>query len=174
MKTEKLIIVGKTGSGKDFLLKSMIDKGLSYEPKFTSRPKREGEIDGVNYRFITNDIFEEMWSRSEIKFFQEFTIFGDKWVYGITNQNFLDGQVFIMTPHEISQMTDQDRKNCFIVYLDIDEDVRRDRLGKRNDGNDSIDRRLNADNFDFSEFDTWDLKIIDPEFDPELVYSLMV
>ena len=173
MKTEKLIIVGKTGSGKDYLLKTLKKRGLHFSPKFTSRPKREGEIHGIDYNFITNDIYESLSLEDKIKFFQKFEINNAIWVYGITQDDFKNSQLFIMTPHEISQMEVDDRLKCFIVYLDIDEEIRRQRLIDRNDTNDSIERRLSADNEDFKEFDTWDLKITDPEFDADLIYDLM-
>lgn len=173
LKTEKLIIVGKTGSGKDYLLNIMKKMGLKFSPKFTSRPKREGEVDCVDYNFITNEIFESLLTQSEIKYFQKFEINNSTWVYGITKDDFDRNQLFIMTPHEISQMELEDKLKCFIVYLDIDEEIRRQRLIDRNDSNDSIERRLSADNIDFQEFDSWDLKITDPEFDADLIYDLM-
>jgi hypothetical protein len=39
--------------------------------------------------------------------------------------------------------------------------------------NDSIKRRLDADEIDFSGFKDYDLKITDPEFEVEMVLSLM-
>lgn len=173
MKTEKLIIVGKTASGKDFLLKEMIKTGLPYFPKFTSRPKRQDEVDGVNYQFITNEDFDRMLINSEVKVSQKFEINGQTWNYGITCENFDKGQLFIMTPHEVNQLKENDRKSCFIVYLDIDPEIRKKRLMERKDNNDSIERRMSADEEDFSNFVDWDLKITDPEFESDMVWDLM-
>jgi guanylate kinase len=52
-------------------------------------------------------------------------------------------------------------QNSIIVYLDIDEDTRRERLSKRYIGgkeDDSLERRLQADKKDFEYFDSidWD------------------
>ena len=58
MKQEKFIILGKSGSGKDFLLKGLIEKGERYSPKITTRPPREGELNGVDYLFTNNQQFE--------------------------------------------------------------------------------------------------------------------
>lgn len=44
----------------------------------TSRPKRENEIDGINYYFHTKDSFEKMIKNNEML---EYTIFND-WYYG--------------------------------------------------------------------------------------------
>lgn len=172
-KNEKLIILGQSGSGKDFLSRKLIKLGLRYSPKFTTRPKRLFETDGVDYNFITNDDFLKLKTDGEIKVSQNFIIAGDVWYYGITQKNFTENQIFIMTPAELSQLCDDDQKKCFKVYLDIDLVIRRQRLTRRNDNNDSIDRRLLADQKDFADFKNYDLKITDPEFDAQMIFDLM-
>lgn len=56
MKDYQIIaIMGEAGSGKDTLMKKVLEQ----EPMVveiissTTRPPREGEVDGVNYYFIT-------------------------------------------------------------------------------------------------------------------------
>lgn len=173
LKQEKVILTGPSGSGKDFLLRGLIKMGLKYSPKFTTRPRRSLERDGVEYNFIDNSAFENIKSEKKIKVYQEFVINGSTWYYGITRENFDDNQLFIMTPHEISQLSEEDLKGCFLVYLDIDIDIRRKRISNRNDNNDSIERRLKADELDFSGLKNYDLKITDPEFEAEWVYDFM-
>ena len=173
LKHEKILLTGKSGSGKDHLLRGLIKKDLSYSPKFTTRPKRELETEGVEYNFITNDKFAELSSSDEIKVFQKFIINDDTWYYGITKENFDNNKLFIMTPFEISQLSEEDLKGCFLVYLDIDIDIRRRRISNRNDNNDSVERRLTADEIDFKDFKNYDLKITDPEFESDWVYDLM-
>ena len=173
IKQEKIILTGPSGSGKDFLLRGLIKKELKYSPKFTTRPKRYLERDGIEYNFIDNQNFEELQKEKKIKVYQSFLIGEDTWYYGITKQNFEENQLFIMTPYEISQLSEEDLKGCFLVYLDIGMEIRRKRISKRNDNNDSIERRLQADELDFKDFKGYDLKITDPEFEAEWVYDLM-
>jgi guanylate kinase len=52
-------------------------------------------------------------------------------------------------------------------------DIRRKRISNRNDNNDSIERRLQADEIDFKNFKNYDLKVTDSEFEAEWVYDLM-
>ena len=61
-------------------------------------------------------------------------------------------------------LTEEQRNNATIVYLDIDINVRRSRLQERNDNNDDIERRLASDERDFSAFVDFDIQITDPEF----------
>lgn len=173
MKNERVILVGASGSGKDYLLRKLIEKNLKYSPKLTTRPKRTLEIDGVDYNFITNDTFISLLESNQIKAYQHFIIEGVDWYYSISKENFDNNQVFIMTPHEIKSLSKEDRKECFIVYLDIKEDIRRSRILKRDDNNDSVERRINSDKIDFKDFDEYDLRITDPEFEAGLVYDLM-
>ena len=173
IKNEKVIIVGKSGSGKDHLLRGLIKKDLKYQPKITTRPRRKLEREGIEYDFTENEKFQQQLESNEIKTFQHFQIEDSDWYYAISNQNFNDNQLFIMTPHEISTLNEEDRKKCFIVYLDIPENIRRSRITRRSDNNDSVDRRMNADEIDFHLFSNYDLRITDPDFETDMVYDLM-
>lgn len=173
IKNEKIIIVGHSGSGKDFLQRELIKKGLRFQPKLTTRPKRSGETDGVEYFFITNNEFESLLKDNSVLTYQSFEIGDDIWHYAITNENFENNQIFIMTPFEISKLSEADRKKCFVVYLCIDENIRIERVQKRKDMNDSIARRFQADRKDFENFTDYDMKVTDHEFDAEIIYDLM-
>jgi len=171
MKNEKIIIVGASGSGKDYLLKGLIAKGESYEPKITTRPIREGELNGVDYNFLNEKEFSLMYEKNLIKVHQSFNIKNQKWYYAISNENFKKNNLFIMTPYEVSLLSAEERKGCFVVFLDIPEEIRRKRISERNDNNDSIERRIFADRIDFRYFKDYDMKICDSEFDINLVYD---
>ena len=173
-KKEKLIIVGKSGSGKDFALMELKSAGLASSVKITTRPIRKNEIDGISYQFLTNEKFENLLDKNELIVNQKFLNKNNEiWKYGISRDDFNKSQIFIMTPDEISQISDDDRKNCFIVYLDIDRSIRESRLIERNDNNDSIIRRMDSDENDFLNFKNYDLRITDPTFVVDLILDLM-
>lgn len=170
-KTEKIIICGHSGSGKDFLLRQLREKGLKTSIKVTTRPKRQNESEGVNYYFRTTEEFDNL----ELLVSQDF--FNDKgelWKYGILKEDFSNSQAFILTPGEINQLEPELRKGCFVVFLDIDRNIRESRISNRKDHNDSTKRRLDADEIDFKDFKDYDLKITDPEFDVDSILSLMI
>lgn len=173
-KKEKVILVGGSGSGKDFLLRGLIELGLKYSPKFTTRPKRKLETEGVEYNFLTQEEFFKSKEENAIKLYQEIKVESGTWYYGITNNTFYKSQIFIMTPNEIEQLSELELSKCFVVYLDIDEKIRRSRIGRRNDNNDSIDRRIKADHDDFKDFKKYDLKITDPQFEASWIYNFMI
>ncbi len=170
-KSEKIIVCGPSGSGKDFLLRQLKSKGLSTSIKVTTRPKRLNESDGVSYHFRNLEQFENLNLIVKQDFYNDK---GDLWKYGILKEDFNNSQAFIMTPGEISQLTEKIRRGCFVVYLDIDRQIRESRILHREDANDSVKRRLDADQKDFKNFTDYDLKITDPEFDVDSILSLML
>lgn len=179
-KKERVVIVGQSGSGKDFLMRKLVEKGMKPALKWTTRPQRKFEKDGITYSFVKESKFQEALDNGEFAFYQTFEVtpeHGDKniWYYGITNEEFNNSQVLIMTPGEIAQIDFQKDKNC-IIYLDIDRDIREKRLSRRDDKNDSIQRRLDADDEDFSEFkksSIYDIRITDADFDADDIYDLI-
>jgi len=177
-KNEKVIILGKSGSGKDFLMRKLVEKGLNPCLKWTTRPQRRFEQQGVTYNFVTDSEFTQSINEDKFLAYQTFIVTPENkdietWYYGITKEEFNNAQVFIMTPGEFSKLTSEMRKKCFVVYLDIDRKVRESRLHNREDKNDSIKRRLDSDEIDFQELKDYDLKITDPEFTADDVYDLM-
>jgi len=178
LKREKCIIVGKSGSGKDFIMRKLVERGLTPSLKWTTRPARKREIQGITYNFVTESSFQSSIENNEFLFWESFNVTpngkdSETWFYGTTNEEFEKASVFIMTPKELTSLSPEQRKECFVVYLDIDRSVRESRLLKRKDNNDSIMRRLDADEKDFTGFNDFDLKIRDPEFTVEDIFSLM-
>ena len=159
-------------------MRKIIKEGLKGGIKMTTRPMRINEIQNVTYNFSNFEDFQENLNRDNLICYQRFEVTPlnkspEIWYYGITKEEFDNSQVFIMTPGEISQIDPDIRKKCFVVYLDIDRKTRENRILKRNDNNDSVLRRLDADELDFRSFIDYDLKITDPEFTATEVLNLM-
>jgi guanylate kinase len=161
MEKKRVILVGKGGSGKDHARKVLEDMGFRYCVSHTTRPPRDGEVDGKDYHFISRDSAAHQFAAKGL--FYEYVIFNG-WVYGTSRDEFDTADLFIMTPSGISKIEPEDRKESFIIYLDIQEDVRKERLSGRRDADD-VSRRLDADDLDFAEFNDFDFRVIDPLFD---------
>ncbi|CAG7580525.1 MAG: guanylate kinase [uncultured marine phage] len=169
-KKEKLILVGHGASGKDYLAEQLLEKGLIKSRSYTSRPQRPNEIDGDVYNFVSKEEFEEMINNGE---FYEYELFKEDWYYGSTKLDWNICNLFIKTVGGVNQIREEDREGCFIVFLDISEKVRYQRLLERNDNNDDLKRRMDYDRKDFEGFEDYDLKITDEYFDSEMVFDLM-
>ena len=157
----KIILVGKAAAGKDHMRKILQGRGFKYGVSYTTRPKREREIDGEDYYFIEESEFKE---GIENNIWYEWVEFNG-WFYGTTVKQFNEEcNLFIMTPKGISHINSVDRKKCTIIYLDMSDMVRAARLSERGDNNDSIERRMYHDDIDFKDFTDYDLIINNSNF----------
>ena len=159
MENKKIIIIGRGGSGKDYLRKKLVEKGYTYGISFTSRPPREGEIDSVDYFFRTKEEIEALRDNNNFVELQEF----NGWYYGITHSEFTSKDVFILSPSGIKNLSKEYRDISFIIYLDPAKDVILERLRERNDADDPR-RRMLADTIDFLGFNDYDLIIRNEDF----------
>jgi len=157
---KRIIIVGKGGSGKDHMRKKLEEAGFRYCVSHTTRPPRDEEIYGKDYYFISSDAAADEYINND-KFY-EYVIFNE-WIYGTSKDEFYTSNLFIMTPSGLAKMKQEDRIESFVVYLDIEENIRKSRLLSRNDA-DNVDRRLGADTQDFIEFKDYDFLVSDPFF----------
>ncbi|HIC93517.1 MAG TPA: guanylate kinase [Anaerolineae bacterium] len=70
IKPQPLLVVlsGPSGAGKDAVLKRMKELGYPFHfvVTVTTRPKRPGEVDGVDYHFVSEEEFADMLARGEL------------------------------------------------------------------------------------------------------------
>jgi guanylate kinase len=155
----KIIIIGKSASGKTDLSLLLKEKGLKVAVSCTTREKRNGELDGLHYKFISKETFFEKIQNNNFIEYNEF----NSWFYGLTKEDFEKSDVIISTPKGLKDILQKyDRKILMIIYLDTADSVRLDRLKKRGDNIIEIQRRFKADKKDFQEFikeKNWDICI---------------
>lgn len=156
----RTILVGKAASGKDHLRKVYESRGYTYAVSYTTRPPRPGEIDGKDYIFISEDDFKAMIDRDE---WYEWVSFNG-WKYGTSKAQFYHDDLFIMTPTGTSHITEEDRKDSLIIFLDMPMDKRVERLNARVMPGDSVVRRILADELDFQDFTNYDIRITNDDF----------
>jgi guanylate kinase len=63
-----VVISGPSGVGKDATIQRMRARGFPccFVVTATTRPQRPGEVDGVDYHFVSEDVFEHMIARQEL------------------------------------------------------------------------------------------------------------
>ncbi|WP_036611056.1 guanylate kinase [Oribacterium sp. P6A1] len=157
-------LFGKSASGKDTIYKKL--KELKPEWKevtpYTTRPIREGETEGVEYHFVSNEQMDQF--RKEGKIIEERvyqTVYGP-WRYGTVD----DGQIqlsgesdYLMIGVLESYISTRDyvgEKNIRPIYIEVPDEIRLERAKRRemlekNPKLDEMMRRFEADNKDFSE-----------------------
>ena len=147
-----LLLLGKSCSGKTTIQKELKKIGLSPVVTYTTRPKREKEINGVTYNFISKDEFELLKDKG---FFITTTHYnvanGDTWMYGTAKKDLSDNKVLITNPKEFDMLCKLNIQDIHIisVYINTSEYVIWDRLLKRKDNINEAQRRLVSDREDF-------------------------
>ena len=145
---------GSMGSGKTTLLKELVNRGYTRVVSVTTRPKRSGEQDGVDYIFTDDKSFDAgiMWG--DLSAVREYdTVFG-KWRYGVDLNMIPEDKdtVMILDPKGMIEVHDR-IPDIFGIYLDASPELCKARALMRGDNPDEIDRRLESDKDDFGYFD---------------------
>lgn len=162
MKKIKLIaIIGKAGSGKDTILRMCLenDETLNKVIAYSTRPKREKEEDGVEYKFIEPALFHAKVLNKDII---EHSVKNDWW-YG-TDINAYDPKRVNIGVYDISRipyLIDDPRFDLTIAYVYVEDKTRllRQLQREKSPNIDEIIRRYSSDKKDFE----------DMEFAPDLV-----
>jgi len=164
---KRIILCGRAASGKDYLRKLLEESGFKYQISYTTRPPRQNEVAGKDYFFLTKEDFQDMIALDKFYEYVEF----NNWYYGTSKEQFNTiGSVFIMTPAGLSHLSRTDRDESLVIYLDMPESIRRVRIAERNDA-DTVERRIEADNKDFNDFENYDMHIENPEFTIEEFFN---
>lgn len=163
MEKTKVILVGQGGGGKDYLAQYLMNMGFKRNVAYTTRPEREGEVDGEDYHFIMPDDFE---GRIQENYWHEYNTFipEKRWYYGSSRKQYEECDLFIKEPNGVSLLSEDERKECVVIYINIDEDIRRKRMSGRKKNDDDIERRIDSDRKDFENFTDYDIVVSDENF----------
>lgn len=150
--TNLILIIGRSGSGKSTLEYGLIERYPNLFHKVvsvTTRPRRDGEIDGADYHFFDDNEFNE----ADLI---ERETFGSN-NYGSFRRDFESDKkytTFVMVPGVLKKLKKtletsvSNVKNIFIVYFDITEDTLYENMIKRGDSHEYIINRLEHDTID--------------------------
>ena len=155
----KIVLVGPGASGKDFLRKKFQAKGFKFGVSCTTRPKREGEEWGVDYYYMNDKDFHKHIHFDMMLEYQKF----NGWYYGITKDEFEKCDVLILNAEAVEKLPKEYRERCFVIYTDIDREIRLDRLKARKDF-DNPQRRIEEDDKQFRNFYDYDCRITNEDF----------
>jgi guanylate kinase len=164
-----IVLTGPSGVGKGTLLKSLLQRHpeLKLSISATTRSPRDGELDGVNYYFITRQKFDLMVSADEFIEWAEFA----KNCYGTPRravEEQLEAGDWIILEIELDgarqiRQSFPEAYRIFILPPSIEELESRIR-GRGQDSDDAIDRRLQRAKAEIDAANEFDVQIINDEF----------
>ena len=147
--------MGEAGTGKDSLMQEI----LKLKPEFheiiscTTRPKRQGEIEGVNYYYYTPEQFGDRVLHDEML---ECTVFND-WFYGTSYDSVRSDciNIGVFNPTGVESLLARPDVDVKVIRVVAEDKTRLIRQLNREEWPDvrEIVRRFNADWMDFDGID---------------------
>lgn len=125
-----IVLIGKSGSGKDAIL-NFLTEYLKYNKVivYTTRPKREYEVDGKDYHFISDEEFNKFMDSNK---FVEYSFFNNWW-YGTLREDVENTEFPIIICNPVSINDLKNNFDCKIIYIKAEDKIRYIRQISRGD-----------------------------------------
>lgn len=146
-----IVILGKAGSGKDTLAQRIVtDNRFSLVVTATTRPKRDYEVNGIDYIFMTEEEFRKAEKIEEVSF--------NGWHYGTPISALSKDKinVIVINPDGFITLAFNNKieiVGAFEIQANDKERLLRQLNREENPNVDEIARRYIADKKDFQEFE---------------------
>ncbi len=163
------IVSAPSGAGKTSLVKALIDSAplVRVSVSHTTRAMRPGEVDGVNYHFVSREQFNDMLQRNE--FLEHAEVFGN--LYG-TSQSWIEKtlaegfdlilEIDWQGAQQVRHLLPQSRS---IFILPPTQEALRHRLTNRGqDSGEIIERRMHEAVSEMSHYIEYDYLLINDDF----------
>ena len=163
MKNNKLFcILGKSASGKTTILNEVLSKlDIPVLISQTTRPPRDNEIDGVDYKFVTMNTFDNDYKNEDILEYDCFRLdsIRQTWVYYTKKSDLLlpnTSQIKIVSPTGLAQLMSNKelRDNIVSIYIDCPDRLRQKRYLTRSLSPDNVNERFKRDELAFEHLFT--------------------
>jgi guanylate kinase len=151
-----ITLTGPSGSGKTTIVRALQAQGFLEAVSTTTRAPRDGEIQEVDYTFVTPDRFQKLVDADEFLEIVEFS--GNR--YGITRSEIdqktvLGPTLVVVDGNGAEQIRDHYGDLLYRVYLDVSTSTAFTRMAERGDDGEAIQKRLQHDVI----FDEWKIGI---------------
>ncbi len=179
MAGQLFIVSAPSGAGKSSLVKALLeeDAAIRLSVSYTTRSPRSGEVDGVNYHFITREDFQVRLGRGE--FLESAEVYGN--FYG-TSQPWIEtemaaGRDILLEidwqgAAQVRRLMPQ-AKSIFILPPSIDE-LRKRLEGRGTDSSEVIAKRMAAAREDISHALEFDYLVVNDKFEDALADLLAI
>ena len=143
-----IVLAGASASGKTEVAKLLAKKyGITKIVTTTTREKRNGEVDGIDYFFVTKEDFEKMIKDDR---FVEYTFYNGQ-MYGSTKDQIAPDKCVVIDPAGLRSYINLGNKDIVTFYLEANEDIRYKRMVLRGDDIDKIKSRIENDRIAFKK-----------------------
>ena len=166
-----IVVSGPSGAGKSSLLKKLLTKyegKILFSVSYTSREKRVGEEDGIDYNFVSKKEFED---KINDNIFLEWAIVHDNY-YGTSNEyiyNIINRGIDCILDIDVQGGLNLMSKNIEAIYIFIAppniETLKERLIGRATDSIEIINKRVENAKRELLEKDKYQYIIINDNFD---------
>lgn len=165
------ILSSPSGAGKTTISNMLLtaDEEIRLSVSATTRPKRPGEIDGIDYHFVDNAKFDAMVERDD--FYEWAHVFSNRYgtPKGYIRKGLKEGQDFLFDidwqgTQQLYQKDQQDVVSVFILPPSLAE-LRRRLESRAQDSQDVIDDRMARAKAEISHWAEYDYVVINDDVD---------
>lgn len=143
-----IILIGPSASGKTEVCKLLCKKyGYKKFVTTTTRDKRVGEIDGIDYNFVSITDFKNLLKNNSLI---EYTQYNNNF-YGTEKKNIHLNTVLIVDPNGLKSFQQLNNPSIVSFLLTCDKNSRINRMKERKDPIEKINERIKIDKINFSE-----------------------
>lgn len=143
-----IILVGASASGKTATALMLQSKyGLVKAITSTTREKRVGEVNGVDYFFLSRQDFLDKKKKS---LFVETTLYNGNF-YGCGIDQVGDNKIIVLDPNGLHAFKALNDDHVISFLIVCDEKIREKRMHDRGDKLEKISQRLENDSIDFDD-----------------------
>ncbi|MBT3531945.1 MAG: guanylate kinase [Gammaproteobacteria bacterium] len=167
------IVTAPSGAGKTSLVKALVDhdQQLSVSISHTTRAQRPGEIDGINYHFVSKEKYVDMLGKGD--FLESADVYGNH--YGTSEAQvklLLDSGINVILEIDwqgASQVRNLHPEACSIFILPPSLDSLKARLtGRGQDDVETINRRMDQAVAEISHVAEADFIVVNDDFNTAL------
>lgn len=168
------IVSAPSGAGKTSLVKALLDAQphVRVSVSHTTRPMRPGEVDGVNYHFVSREEFAERMERGE--FLEHAEVFGNlygtsqRWLEQTLNEGYdLILEIDWQGAQQVRRLMPHARS---IFILPPTQEALRQRLTNRGqDSDEVIEKRMREAVSEMTHYVEYDYLVINDDFAHALI-----
>ena len=162
------LILGHSGSGKSTIRNALTSHGIKKIITYTTRPPRVSEVDGIDYNFIDQELFKKM---DQDNLFIGTTCYVGNYYStlkeDLEKNNNKDSDCVIVVDKKGVLAIKKEFANARSIYLKCSRETLRDRMIKRNDHANDIEKRLDV----LEDLDPYADYIIDADRDIDSVFE---
>lgn len=136
-----ICIIGKSGSGKNYIASKLERKGFTSVKSYTTRPIRQDDPNDINtHTFISPDRIDEYVGDIIVD-----TIFNGAYYFATASQ-LNNADIYILDKAGLIQLyRDYHDRDILTFYIECDSSICAERMSKRGDKDEAIFKRLQYD-----------------------------